>query len=127
MNEITTPYEVGDNIQFKLLDKKGIEHWFPGVIHGIRKYQDPVNNMIQKVTYLIDTGRDTRVDEIVYNPLDREINKRVDAEVRKGKNYHKTLAKVLQHPDLPASSVEVETVRQPEQIELPAEQIRGVE
>lgn len=117
-------YEAGDKIQYRLFDKKGKGTWFDGVIHAVRRYEDPKTNMITGLTYLVDTGRDTRVDEFPFNHRDREINRRTNALIRKGGDPDKSLMTVLKHTDLPDSKQDVERVRQPEQIELAPEHIK---
>lgn len=113
--------EAGDKIQY-FQDGK----WHKGVIHGVRNYEDAATNMITRITYLVDTGRNERVDEYPFDHRDREINKRVNAMVSKGKPHIEALNAVLKHSDLPDNKPDVERVRQPEQIELPAEHIKPV-
>lgn len=117
-------YEIGDKIEFMLPDKKGKAHWFPGKIHGVRRYEDPKTNAIQKMTYLVDTGRDERVDERPFDRRDVEVTRRVRAERAKGKTDVEAISAVMKHTDLPESKIDVVRIRQPEQLELPAEHIR---
>lgn len=124
-------YETGQKIQYMLPDKKGKQHWFAGVIHGVRRYEDAGTNTITKVTYLVDTGRHTRIDEIVFNHRDREITKRFNKAFKPTSDHQKNheqrvklISAISEHPDLPDSKLGVERVRQPEQIELTAEFIR---
>lgn len=122
---MNTELQSGDKIQYRLFDKKGKEHWLKGVIHGVRRYEDPVTNMIINQTYLVDTGRHERLDEYPFDHRNREINKRMnDIAARKGVHSTQALKEVLKHSDLPESKMDTEVVRQPEQIELPAEHIR---
>jgi hypothetical protein len=115
--------EVGQNIQYRLFDKQAKEHWFPGVIHGVKSYEE--KNFVVNVTYLVDTGRDARIDEYPFNHRDREVNKRVNELIAKKSKHHVVaLNEVLKHSDLPDDKLDVERVRQPEQIELPREHIR---
>jgi hypothetical protein len=117
--------ETDQKIQYRLFDKQGKEHWFDGVIHGIRSYEE--KGFTIRVTYLIDTGRNTRVDEYPFDHRDREINKRInELVVKKNKQPSDALNEVLKHTDLPASKFDVERIRQPEQIELPREHIRTI-
>lgn len=77
--------KIGDKIEYKSGDK-----WLPGVIHGIKK-AEAVKGPDIVLGYLVDTGNDVRVDEII---------------TEKGKPNIK--------------------VRQPEQVEVAAEDIRQV-
>lgn len=116
--------QAGDKIQYRLFDSKKKEHWFDGVVHGVRRYESP-EGFITKTTYMIDTGRNTRLDKYPYDVRNREINKRWNIEQQaKGGDAFQNLIKVSKMADLPDSKMEVEEVRQPEQIELPAEYIR---
>lgn len=121
-----TPYSPGDKIEYMLYDKKGAAHWFAGAIHGVKRYEDPATNMIIRITYLVDTGRNTRLDKIPFDPRAREVNKRANELVAQGKDVLKAYAEVEKHSDLPDSKADVEIVRQPEQLELPAEHIRKI-
>lgn len=121
MNEL----QAGDKIQYRLFDKKGKEHWFNGVIHGVRRYEE--RGFINRITYLIDTGRDERVDELPYDHRQREASKRVNVLVGKGADVYDAIEKVYaKGNDLPDRKIDIERVRQPEQIELPPEHIRAV-
>jgi hypothetical protein len=113
----------GDKIQYRLHDAKGKEHWFDGVIHGVRRYETS-EGLITKTTYMVDTGRNTRVDKIVFDHRDREIHKRVAIEQGRGATPDQAFNKVSKMLDLPDNKMGIEEVRQPEQIELPAEFIR---
>lgn len=121
-------FESGEAIEYRLFDKKNVEHWFPGVIHGARRYEDE-NHIIKKITYLVDTGRDTRVDKYPFDHRDREINKRMNTLLDDDSNDidtpQKAIAEVETHTDLPKSKQDVEVVRQPEQLELPPENVRS--
>ena len=118
--------EAGTKIQYRLFDKENKEHWFDGVVHGVRRYENPKTGVITKITYLVDTGRDERVDEQVYDQRDRAISEHVTKLTRKGADILDALAQVHKRDDLPQSKVITERIRQPEQIELPAEHIRLV-
>jgi hypothetical protein len=119
-------YQPGQKVQYQLPDKKGKMHWLPGAIHGVRRYEDPATNAIIKITYLIDTGRNVRLDEHPFDHRDREINKRInkqhkpilDNPDKDWENKLKVVKDVLASPDLPDSKPDVDVVRQPEQIEL---------
>lgn len=87
---MTPPYKVGQLVQYMLPDRRSKAHWFNGTIHGIRRYENQKTNLITKITYLVDTGRDERIDEYLLDPETGESG----------------------------------TVRQPEQLELPAESLR---
>jgi hypothetical protein len=119
----TTTYEVGQKVKYKLFDKHAKEHWFDGVIHGLKRYED-ASGIITKVTYLVDTGRDERVDKHPFNPRDREVDKRIN-KILRDPNDKRGLDKldeivedVLGQKNLPANSLEFDVVRQPEQLEL---------
>lgn len=122
MEEFTNDQKV----KYRLYDEKGKAHWFTGAIHGIRRYEDPATNAIIKQTYLIDTGRNERVDKIPFNKRDRAINEHVARFMKAGKKQEEALFIAQKQPDLPDSSIEFETVRQPEQIELEAKDLRSV-
>lgn len=122
-----TPFEAGHKIQYRLFDKNGKEHWVPGIVHGVRRYEDAATNMITRITYLVDTGRDERVDEFPFDHRDREIERRANKLVSQGEDPVKAMSIVLNRSDLPESKRDIELVRQPEQIELPAEHIRSAE
>lgn len=118
-------FEIGQKIKYKLLDKKGKEHWFDGLIHGIKRSEDPSTNLITNITYLVDTGRSTRIDEHTFNPRAREIDKRIKkiSLVKRGHGmeHEETLEeinKIFDHDDLPDNTIETELIRQPEQLEL---------
>jgi hypothetical protein len=116
-------YNPGDKIQFMLPDKDGKPVWFDGVVHGVKQYEK--NGLVEKVAYLIDTGRNERVDEYPFDHRDRELNKQIQAEQKKGADIHQAIKKVIDRNDLPPSKLDVEISRQPEQIELTAEFIRS--
>lgn len=120
-------YEAGEKIEYSLSDKNGKAHWFKGVIHAVKRYEDPETNMTVRVSYLVDTGRNTSEEKIVFNHRDREFQKRLDDRMLKGKSYKKSLEEVSQHTDLPDSKIDTEIVRQPEQIELAPDKIRAIE
>lgn len=50
--------EAGSKVEYRLYDKRGKEHWLKGVIHAVRRYEDPATNTIIRISYLIDTGRE---------------------------------------------------------------------
>lgn len=119
--------EAGSKIQYRLFDKNGKEHWFKGVVHGVRRYEDPATKMITKMTYMVDTGRHERLDKNPFDPRGREITKQVNVLTDKGMDLTKALDRVVKKDDLPESGVEYDIIRQPEQIELPPEHIRPIE
>lgn len=53
-------FEPGDKVKYQTKDGS----WKNGVIHGVRKVDD-VDGTPRIFTYLIDTGRDVRIDEIL--------------------------------------------------------------
>lgn len=61
----TKIFESGDKVIYKALGTDGEQHWCRGVIHAVKTQEDPKNNRILSRTYLVDTGQDDRVDEIV--------------------------------------------------------------
>lgn len=118
-------YQSGDKILFLYKDGK----WYRGVIHGVRTVEDH-NGIVKSVSYLVDTGRNTRVDEYPFNHRDREISKRLNENLPKGADHdqaNKMIKDIMASPDLPEDKMDVEKVRQPEQIELSAEQIKPYE
>lgn len=124
-------YENDQLIEFALPDKKGKLHWFPGVIHGVRRYEDAATNAIIKITYLIDTGEDEHVDKFAHDERGTEIGRRLTKEMDKNKLLflddkarNKKLAEIMQADDLPAEGLTIKEVRQPKQIELEAKFIR---
>jgi hypothetical protein len=120
-------YGAGDTIEFMLPDKKGKANWFPGKIHGVKTTEDPKTHAILTVSYLVDTGRDERVDESPIDVRGREIEKRVQEVIKKDskKTILDAVKEVSKHADLPpAGTIEIEKVRQPEQIELSESMIR---
>ena len=117
-------FEAGQKIQYQLFDEKGKGHWFNGVIHGVRSYED--KGFIKRVTYLVDTGRHDSLIENPYDVRDREIMRQADKLLKRGTHPDHVIAKVLEKGDLPKSKIEIEVTRQPEQIELPPEHIRAV-
>lgn len=119
-------YEAGQKIEYRLLDKAGKAHWFKGLIHGVKRIEDPATNMIISISYLVDTGRHERIDEVPHNPRGTEIHKRASKLIRTGEhtNFKKVFDEVAGHSDLPDEGIVIDKVRQPEQIELPAEFIR---
>lgn len=117
-------FDTDDKIQYRLFDKKGKEHWFNGVIHGIRRYEE--GGIIMRITYLVDTGRNTRVDEFPFDHRDRELTRQINEHIDKGVEPLEAIDKVIKKDDLPKSKLDVERIRQPEQIELPPEHIRAV-
>lgn len=116
-------FEAGDKIQYRLFDKKGKAHWLDGAIHGVKRYEDP-SGVITNLTYLVDTGRNTRVDEKHRDKRALEVEKRAKKIMKTGKTQFEALIEIDKHTDLPDSELVVLEVRQPEQIELPAEHIR---
>ncbi len=124
-------YTNDQKISFMLPGKMGKQHWFPGVIHGVRRYEDS-SGIITKITYLVDTGRDEMVLESVRDKRGQEIDKRLHKAMSKidrkdperGEKHMKLLQEISEHPDLPETELYTEKIRQPEQIELTAEFIR---
>jgi hypothetical protein len=122
-------YQIGQKIKYALKDKNGKEHWLDGVIFAVKSHEAQAN-IITKITYLVDTGRHTRLDEYPYDQREREISRRAGKIIRDPNDkrtiidYTKILSSILEHPDLPESKIVTEKVRQPEQIELPGELIR---
>lgn len=115
-------YQVDQKIKYKLFDKKSKEHWFNGVIHGVKRFENEAG-VITKITYLVDTGRHERLDEHPFNHREREMSKRIRKLVRSGEaqSHPEALQKVLEYTDLPDDKPDVEVFRQPEQIELTEE------
>lgn len=54
-------HEIGETITYT--DENGVTT--TGVVYGIKKVDNPKTGQAEVVGYLIDTGNDTRVDEIV--------------------------------------------------------------
>lgn len=131
MNEIKALVEAGTKVKYCLPDAKGKMHWFNGVVHAVRNYENE-NQVITKTTYLVDTNRDERVDEFTVDPRGIEIGKQLDKEMekqaKKGGDVHvgEALKVVLERDNLPESDPQTVTIRQPEQLELPASQIKVV-
>lgn len=117
-------HDTGDKIQYRLFDKDGKEHWFPGVIHGVRRYEDPKTNAITKVTYLVDTGRDYHVEERQIEVRGEEIARRLEAALADGEDQEKAIKRIAKADDLPDSAIKTVKVRQPEQLELEVKHIR---
>ncbi len=71
----------------------------------------------QVLSYLIDTGRDERVDVYTRDLRDEAMAQEFDKLVAKGAEPHKAAAKV-HDMDLPAMEVVEDVVRQPQQIDV---------
>lgn len=118
-------YEVGEKVHYRIYDDKGEEKWYAGVIHGVRTYEN--KGIVKALSYLVDTGRNTRVDEYPFDHRDREINKRINKLRKPGEDIDKVLNKVLKDTDLPAPKLDIERVRQPEQLEVAPDNLRPAE
>jgi hypothetical protein len=95
--------------------------WKKGVIHGIRKIDADGGTV---VGYLVDTGKDLRVDvqtEVDQPSVDahyKEVNARVAKLQKGGMDWNEAIATVSQHKDLPQIKEHIIELRQPEQIEV---------
>lgn len=95
-----------------------------GVIHGVQRGDTGKGEVV--LSYLVDTGKDTRVDEYRTDPRNTEMNKRINELVEKGTDLTDAVEKVQAQKDLPKSKVEVEKVRQPEQVQVAPDKVRAI-
>lgn len=103
--------QAGDKVEYKVGGK-----WKSGIIHGVKKAE--VKGSEQVVGYLIDTGKDERVDEVEYNKRDEVISQRIKDLESKGSDRKAASEKVMAQKDLPKSVVEIKKIRHPEQVEV---------
>lgn len=120
MKNIEQLFNTGDKVQYRVGDK-----WRDGVVHGVSKGEDAKGRVVS-LSYLVDTGKDERVDKYPYNPRDVEFNKRVHKLIDDGAEVQDALAEVEKHKDLPKSANKVEIVRQPKQVAVLPDDIRAV-
>lgn len=124
-------YEIGDKVKYKT-DKGG---WKVGTVFAIRHYDfkkeyftnDGVK--LSSISYLIDTGNDVRVDEVVHDPRVEKINELITKEVEKTKARDpKKIGEIVHavhtRTDLPESKITIEKIRQPEQVEVTPDHIK---
>lgn len=121
----TKAHEPGTAIKYMSASGKKVS----GVIHAVRTYEDPETGYVLRRTYLVDTGKDVRVDKIKLNKRDVEITKRVSTAIANAKEkpntaeehrtvYERELKKIMQAQDLPDNEIYEEIIRQPEQVEI---------
>lgn len=118
--------DIGDQVTFP--GKRGARR--KGVIHAVRKADNP-DGSTRVLSYLIDTGKDVRVDIYTHSTRAEEVGKRFETKT-KGKKLsnHKQgqiLDEILQSDDLPEDKITEEKVRQPEQVDVPAEDVQPSE
>ncbi len=120
---------IGQKVKYHLDDKK----WRTGSVHAVRKV-DTSSGRQAVIAYLVDTGKDERVDEYSVNKRDVEISKRSAKLHRKylagskpnPEKFFEEVEAISQQDDLPESKVEHHKVRQPEQVEVRPENIKPV-
>lgn len=100
--------------------------WLTGTVHGVKRKEDPATNFILELTYLIDTGANTRIDKYPFDHRDREVTKRIRSLMKDGKDYLEAAHEVVKHTDLPESRLDVVVVRQPEQVEVLPKNLRRI-
>lgn len=121
--EAAPEIDLGANILYRSTDSKGVERWRKGVVHSVKK-AEAVTGPDIVLGYLIDTGKDERVDEVTTTAADRELNKRVEKHVSKGATIPEAVEKSLAQGDLPEGGEETEVTRYPQQIEVKPEDLR---
>lgn len=123
-------HKIGAKVEYRLNSK-----WLKGVVHSIRSYEDPQTRKQTAMSYLVDTGKDDRIDEITYDERTVEIDKRVNAAIEKdsvaelepeerSEATQKIIDRVNAQKSLPKSNVVTEQFRQPELVEVEASDIR---
>lgn len=113
-------YNPGDKIKYHT----GDENWKNGIVHAVRTVDD-VDGIPRVLTYLVDTGRDERVDVQTHNLKDLAFNKKYRSHRAKGVARDEAQAKATEAvADLPDEIVE-EKIRQPEQIDVRPEAIKS--
>lgn len=117
--------DIGSKVTYK--DSKGKQR--SGVIHAVRKVDTKSGTRV--VGYLVDTGKDERVDEIVRDPRGEFIAEKANEMVANPKdptdNFLDAVDKVVEAGDLPKQKITVEKVRQPQQVEVDIKDIRAAE
>lgn len=125
--------QIGAKVSYRDFDKAGKEKWKAGIIHGLTKVDTKSGPKV--LAYVVDTGKDDRVDEYNYDVRGAEINKRVNAALdKKGLEgderllaLPKTVEDVAAQKDLPKSKIVNETVRQPELVYVEPKDIKASE
>lgn len=88
-----------------------------GIIHGIRKAEDSSGNE-HIISYLVDTGNDTRVDEYRRDLRGEEIGRRATKHHEDGLDRETALEKAMSSKGLSAEGITIDRVRQPEQVDV---------
>lgn len=115
---------LGKEVSYKITDSRGKDQWRNGVIHAIRKVENGETERV--VSYVIDTGKDASVDEMVYDERQVEVSKRVNAQLEKSDltgddriaASMEISKEVLKQKDLPKSELKTHTLRHPELVEV---------
>lgn len=117
--------DLGSEVIYK--DSKGKER--SGVIHAVRKVDTKSGSRV--IGYLVDTGKDERVDEIKHDVQGEFIADKANKMVANPKdptdNFLDAVDKVVEAGNLPKKEIKVETVRQPQQVEVALKDIRAKE
>lgn len=119
---------IGTKVEYRRGDK-----WLTGVVHGIKK-AEAVKGPEIILGYLVDTGKDERVDEYKYNPRDMEIGNRIQVAfgeqgitaMDNPDEALKIIDTISKAKDLPKSEIKMAKVRQPQQVEVLPDDIRAV-
>lgn len=126
MNQLRE-YEVGDKVLYDIG-----EGWKKGVVHGKKQFENN-HGIIKSVTYLIDTGGNTRVDVKVSDRNGRKLGIIYNQELAKMKpKDRENIAKraelsrniISKHPELAKPDLYNHEIRQPEQVECLPEQLK---
>lgn len=116
--------QAGDKIEYQVGNQ-----WKKGTIHGVKK-AEAVKGPDIVLSYLVDTGKDARIDKVVHDVRDDAVTDMANKIVADPKdhidNFVDAVAKAEKSNKLPESKLVTETIRQPEQIEVLPENIRAV-
>lgn len=100
-----------------------------GIIHGVRRVQME-DGSERVLTYLVDTGKDERIDVHTRDPHGEEVGRRLkkamlkDPKIRDSQELiNATVEAILIQKDLPAVGLTEERFRQPEQVDVPPQDI----
>lgn len=121
-----TELQLGDRVKYHT----GNEKWMNGIVHAVRKVDD-INGQPRVLAYLIDTGRDERVDVYKTNLKDVAHSREFT------KHFHKvSKSETLEEAGLQAmvkanaatehlpDEIITDVVRQPQQVDVSAEWVK---
>lgn len=117
---MTDELESGSKVKYHTGDGK----WKNGTVHAVRKIEDNKTHEVITTSYLVDTGRNTRVDVYTTNLKHLAYGQEFSKHTDRGASTEVAVAKAKAHVEKMPDEIVEETVRQPQQVEVAQENIK---